>query len=96
MNNISIAQLWREFKELPQNKRLKFIFFGSEIVYKEQTRFLLRVETNNIITIRELDNKAVWLGRPKVGSVFKDGNKYLFKDYLAGNDNNDLVIEVCQ
>jgi hypothetical protein len=92
---ISISQLWKEFKALPLNQRLKFIFPYS-VVNKEQIRFLFRVETNNIITVRELDNKKVWLGKPKKDTVFKQNNTYILKDYLAlqNSTDNDLKIEV--
>ena len=93
---ISINQFMREFRALPLNQKLKFYYESEEVVNKEQIRFLFKVETKNIITIRELDNKKVWLHNPKKDTIFKlDDNTYLLKDYLANQDKkNDLKIEV--
>jgi len=96
MEKIPISQFLKEMRELPINQKLKFIYDSEEATHKEQTRFLFKVETKNIITIRELDNRKVWLYQPKKDTIYKlDKNIYLLKDYLSNFDNkNDLKIEV--
>lgn len=91
---ISISQFMREFKALPINQKLLFTFYDPSVVHKEQIRTLFKVETKNIITIRELDNKKVWLYQPKKDTILKNTSKekYLLQGYLS--DGSDLKIEV--
>ena len=92
--NISIAQFFREFKTMPNGQKLLFSFYDPSVINKEQIRTLFKVETKNIITIRELDNKKVWLYCPKKDTILKSTSKnvYLLNGYLS--DGSDLKIEV--
>ena len=85
VKEISIAQFWRDFKAMDKGTKLLFKFPA-----KVEDRELFKVETQNIITIRAIDNKKVWMGKPKKDNkILKGKYTYTIKNYLC---DGDLII----